>query len=159
MEVYLLFHTAAETLSIVVAVAAMVVASTSQQFARHQFVVFVSIAIGWCGGLDLLHALTFKGMQLLPGDSANPATQFWVAARLLQSLALLLSPFLLTRQIYVGWVHACLAFICLVVTAAIFTGNFPVAYVDGQGLTPFKIYSEFLIIAILWVLTQRWQRL
>ena len=71
---YLLFHALAELLSIVVALAAMVVASTSLRFARHHFVVFVSLAIGWCAGLDLIHTLVFKGMKLLPGDSANPAT-------------------------------------------------------------------------------------
>ena len=68
---YLLFHALAELLSIVVALAAMVVASTSLRFARHHFVVFVSLAIGWCAGLDLIHTLVFKGMQLLPGDSAE----------------------------------------------------------------------------------------
>lgn len=89
---YLLFHALAELLSIVVALAAMVVASTSLRFARHHFVVFVSLAIGWCAGLDLIHTLVFKGMKLLSGDSANPATQLWIAARFIQALALVLSP-------------------------------------------------------------------
>lgn len=148
---YLLFHTLAELLSIVMAFAAMVVASTSQRFARHHFVVFISLAIGWCAGLDLIHLLVFKGMNLIPGDSANPATQLWIAARFMQALALVLSPLLLTRRIHVGWVHAALGFTALVVVTSIWTGHFPTAYVDGQGLTPFKIYAEYLIIAVLGV--------
>ena len=146
---YLLFHALAELLSIVVALAAMVVASTSLRFARHHFVVFVSLAIGWCAGLDLIHTLVFKGMQLLPGDSADPATQLWIAARFIQAVALVLSPLLLVRRIHVGWVHAAFGFTALLVVALIGTGHFPTAYVDGLGLTPFKIYTEYLIIAML----------
>lgn len=146
---YLLFHTLAEMLSIVVAVAAMVVASTSQRFVHSHFVVFISLAVGWCAGLDLLHTLTFKGMHLLPGDSANPATQLWIAARLLQALALLLSPLLLHRQIHVGWTHTFMGATAAGVVIAIGTGYFPAAYIDGQGLTPFKIYTEYLIITLL----------
>lgn len=146
---YLFFHTAAEMLSIVMALAAMVVASTSWRFVSHHFVVFVSLAVGWCAGLDLLHTLVFKGMNLVPGDSANPATQLWIAARLLQSLALLISPMLLQRKLSVGWTHAVFGAICVMTTAAIFTDRFPDAYIDGQGLTPFKIYTEYVIIAIL----------
>ena len=33
--------------------------------------------------------------------------------------------------------------------AAIFSGNFPDCFIEGQGLTPFKIVSEYLIIVIL----------
>ena len=146
---YLLFHALAELLSIVVALAAMVVASTSLRFARHHFVVFVSLAIGWCAGLDLIHTLVFKGMKLLPGDSANPATQLWIAARFIQAVALVLSPLLLVRRIHVGWVHAAFGFTALLVVTSVGTGHFPTAYVDGQGLTPFKIYTEYLIIAML----------
>ena len=77
---YLLGHTLAELISTVVAWAALAVATTSAQFTRNHFVAFIAVGIGWCAGLDLLHALVFKGMHLLPTDSANPSTQLWVAA-------------------------------------------------------------------------------
>ncbi len=146
---FLLFHTAAEMFSIAVAVAAMMVASTSRKFVTQHFVVFVSIAIGWCAGLDLIHTLAFKGMHLLPGESANPATQLWVAARMLQALALLVSPLLLQRKLPPGSIHLGFGVIFLLVIASIVTGLFPTAYIDGQGLTTFKIYTEYVIIAIL----------
>ena len=73
---YLLGHTLAELMSAVVAWTALAVATTSVQFTRNHFVVFIAVGIGWCAGLDLLHTLSFKGMNLLPIDSTNPAIQF-----------------------------------------------------------------------------------
>ena len=83
---YLLFHALAELFSVVLAGVALVVATTSLQFTRNHFVVFIAVALGWCGGLDLLHTLAFKGMDLLPVDDPNPATQLWMAARGLQAI-------------------------------------------------------------------------
>lgn len=54
---YLLFHTLAELFSIVIAAVAMVVATTSLRFTHNHFAVYVAIAIGWCGAIDLAHLL------------------------------------------------------------------------------------------------------
>jgi len=146
---YLLFHSLAELFSITVALSALMVASTAMRYSRDPLAAFVSVAIGWCAGLDLLHTLAFKGMHILPVDNANPATQLWVAARFLQAGALLAAPFLLQRQMRIAWAH--LIFGCSTLAAAllIFQGHFPDAYLEGQGLTSFKIYSEYIIIAML----------
>lgn len=148
---YLLGHMLAELFSAVVAWTALAVATTSVQFTRNHFVVFIAVGIGWCAGLDLLHTLTFKGMNLLPMDSANPATQFWVGARFLQATTLLLAPLMLRRTLPVTILH--LAFGSWVVLCAwlITEGRFPTAYIDGQGLTPFKVYAEYVIIAMMGV--------
>ncbi len=148
---YLLFHSLAEVFSIVVAFTAMVVATTSARYARNDLVVFVSIAIGWCAGIDLVHTLAFKGMGLLPGDSANPATQLWLAARGLQALALLLAPMALRQRLSPISLHGVLAVMAVGLVAAIFTGRFPDAYLEGAGLTPFKVNSEYAVIAALGV--------
>ena len=146
---YLFFHALAEISSIVVAFTAMVVATTSAKFAKNHFVVFVSVAIGWCAGIDLIHTLVFKGMHLLPSDSANPATQLWLVARYMQAVLLLLSPFALRRYFSPVILHLAFGLLASLLVASVFSGHFPVAYVDGQGLTPFKITSELVIIALL----------
>lgn len=146
---YVLAHTLAEFFSIVVAVTALVVASTSVHFTRNHFVVFVSVAIGWCAGLDLLHTMVFEGMHLLTSDSSNPAAQFWVAARFMQAVALVLAPCVLRHSVRMSWLHVAFGAWSVGCTALILGGGFPQAYIDGQGLTPFKIYAECLIIALL----------
>lgn len=146
---YLLFHTLAELFSIVIAMVAMVVVLTSHRFTRNHFVVYIAVAIGWCGLLDLVHMLMFSGMRLLPSDSANPPTQLWVAARFIQSVALVTAPLFLNRSVRLLRVHAGFGGAALLSVALIVAGIFPTAYVDGQGLTPFKIYTEYLIIGLL----------
>lgn len=146
---YLLFHSLAELFSITVAVSALMVASSAMRYSRDPFVAFVSVAIGWCAGLDLLHTLTYKGMQLLPVDDANTATQLWVAARFIQAAALLAAPFTLQRQMHIGWAHLIFGTCALAAILLIFLGVFPDAYIEGQGLTPFKVYTEYIIIALL----------
>lgn len=156
---YLLAHTIAEVFSIVVAMTAMVVATTSRHFTRNHFAVFVSVAIGWCALLDLLHTVAFKGMGLLPVDSANPATQLWIIARLVQAGALLAAPFMLTYRVAVTRLHVAFGLLGLLLVLSVAGGTFPDAYIDGQGLTPFKIYAEYLVIAMLAVsLVLLWQR-
>lgn len=146
---YLLFHTLAELFSIVIAMVALVVSATSVRFTRNHFVVYIAVAIGWCGSLDLVHTLVFKGMQLLPGDSANPPTQLWIAARFIQAVALVSAPLMLHRTMHRYFSQAVFGSAALLALLLVMTGRFPTAYVDGQGLTPFKIYTEYLIIGLL----------
>lgn len=146
---YLLFHTLAEFFSIIIAGTALVVATTSFRFTRNHFAVYVAVVIGWCAALDLIHTLTYKGMHLAGVDDANVPTQFWVAARFIQALALLVSPLFLRRRVAISFLHAGFAGLALAVSLWIFGGGFPAAFVEGQGLTPFKIFSEYVIIALL----------
>lgn len=146
---YLLFHALAELFSIVIALTALVVATTSRQFTKNHFVVFIAVAIGWCAALDLLHTLAFKGMGLLPTDSANPATQLWIAARFIQAVALISAPLFLRRSVPIVYLHLGFGLVATLAALSISSGYFPVAYIDAEGLTPFKIYTEYLIILIL----------
>jgi PAS domain S-box-containing protein/putative nucleotidyltransferase with HDIG domain len=146
---YLLGHTLAEMFSIVVAVTALVVATTSLNFTRNHYVIYISVAIGWCAGLDLLHTLAFKGMHVLPAENANPATQLWIAARFMQAVALVSAPLFLRRTVRVGWLHLGFGTWSVLCTALIAYGKFPDAYRDNPGLTPFKIHTEYVIIALL----------
>ena len=156
---YLFAHTLAELFSIVAAVTALVVASTSHRFTRNHFVIVAAIAVGWCASLDLVHTLVFKGMRLMDSNSANPATQLWISARLLQATAMVAAPLMLSRVAQVDRLHLLFGSLCALALAAVFSGHFPDAYVEGQGLTPFKILTEYLIIALLTLaLLLLWQR-
>lgn len=146
---YLLFHVLAELFSIVIAMVALVVSATSVRFTRNHFVVYIATAIGWCGMIDLVHTLVFKGMHMVPGDSANPATQLWIAARFIQAVALVSAPLLLHRSMHRFYSNAVFGTAAVLALLLVMTGHFPAAYIDGQGLTPFKIYTEYLIIGLL----------
>lgn len=146
---YLLFHVLAELTSILVGIMALVVATTSRRFSRNNFFVFIGIGLGWCAFIDLLHMLTYKGMDIVPGADANTATQLWIAARGLQAFALLAAPAFLVSTPRAAWVHAGFGIATALLVGSIASGYFPVCYIEGQGLTAFKIVSEYVIIAAL----------
>ena len=146
---YLAFHVLAEGFSIVIALSALMVASTSWQFTKHHFLIYIAIGVGWCAVIDVVHTLAFKDMGLLTVVGANAATQLWIAARYLQAAMMLSAPLFLRRKVSAGYVHAGFGLLSVMLLASIATGVFPDAYVEGQGLTPFKIYSEYLIILTL----------
>ena len=146
---YLVFHVLAEGFSIVSAFSALTVAATSPKFTKDRFLIYIAIGIGWCAVLDVVHTMTFKGMGLLPVDGANTATQLWIAARYLQATVMLSSLLFLRLSVGTGFLHAGFGLLVTAVLVSIATNSFPVAYREGQGLTPFKIYSEYAIILML----------
>jgi len=146
---YLLFHTLAEIFSIVIALTAMAVAMTSHRFTRNHYTIHVALAIGWCAALDMIHTLVYPGMRVLPVDGPQWSTQFWIVARFMQAAALLASPLFLRIPVRIGLVNLVYGGSALLATLWIYAGTFPDTYIEGQGLTPFKVYAEYLIIAML----------
>lgn len=150
---YLLFHTLAELFSIIIGGTLFVIAWNSRGFARQTFdyLTFIGIAYLFVSILDLLHTLGFKGMPIFTGYDYY-ANQFWVCARFLEAVSLLV-PFLFLRRKRALPVHRIFAAYALVTGALIasilYFRVFPVAFVEGQGQTAFKVASEIVVIVIL----------
>lgn len=146
---FLLFHAAAEFLSIGVAWAMLAVMWHSYDYARNHLLMFLSLGFFWLGGIDLVHTLAYKGMGVFPGGGVSLAPQLWISARLLEALLLLIAPALIQRPVrrlplFIGMG----ALVSLAVAAAL-AGLLPATFVEGKGLTPFKVYAEYLIVALL----------
>lgn len=147
---YLLFHSLAEIFSIVVSVSIFLFAWNTMSFTSDRYLIVLGIAYLFVGGFDLAHMLSYKGMGVMAIEGSNRPTQLWIAARYMESLSLLAVPFMFNRA-----VNARLVFcIYLAVSGALFAmifrfQAFPDAYVEGVGLTPFKVTSEYIICGIL----------
>jgi diguanylate cyclase (GGDEF)-like protein len=146
---YLLFHSMTEIFSIVVGFSIFILAWNSRLRLDNNYVLFLGIAYLFVSALDLLHTLAYKGMGVFPGYDANLPTQLWVTARYVQSISLLLAPVFLRRTLNVKLVSVLYTGGTIVVLAAIFANVFPACFVEGIGLTPFKIISEHVISFIL----------
>ncbi|MBI5524231.1 MAG: PAS domain-containing protein [Desulfarculus sp.] len=146
---FLLFHSLAEIFSIVVAMAVFLLAWNARRFMDDGYLLFLGLSCLFVAGVDLLHALAYKGMGVFPGASANLATQLWITARYLQTLAFLIAPWYVDHRLRPGFWLATWSLVTVPLLMAIFTGRFPDCFLEGQGLTPFKIYSEYLIVASL----------
>jgi PAS domain S-box-containing protein len=102
------------------------------------------------GIIDLLHTLAYKGMNIFPGYDANLPAQLWIMARYMEAVALLSAPFFLKRLVrysltLTGYFTATMLLLLSLFALRIF----PDCYIEGQGLTPFKKISEYVISSIL----------
>lgn len=146
---YLVFHVVAEMFSVVIGVMMCVIAWQTYGFTRNGFLIYLANGYFWVAVLDTAHTMLYKGMSILPVTGANHATQFWIVARYLEAFILVSAPLMVDRAVSRGLTFLAFGFISCAAGVAIFLGLFFDAYIEGTGLTPFKIYSEYVIIAIL----------
>ncbi len=146
---YLLFHTMAELFAIVVSFSIFVLAWISNRYLTNGYLIVLGGSYAAVGMVDVLHTLTFKGMNLFPGVSTNIPTQYWLTARFLEAFALLLAPFAIDRKPNFHWISAGFAAMGTLLCIAVVMHWFPATFVDGVGLTPFKVVSEYIIISMM----------
>jgi signal transduction histidine kinase len=148
---YLLFHTLVELTSVVIAACVFTITWHSSKYISNPYLLVVGNSYLFIGILDLLHTLAYKGMPIFT-DYDYYANQLWIAARGFESLTLLAGFSLLLgkRRVRSEALFALNCAVTLVLVASIFYWKvFPVCFVEGQGLTPFKISSEYAICLIL----------
>lgn len=148
---YLLFHTLSELFSIVVAFALFMIAWNSRKYLKNGYLIFIGIAYFFIAFLDLFHTLSYKGMEIFT-DYDFYANQLWIAARYMESLTLLAAFYFLSpkRRINIFVVFSVYSVISLLTLFSVFYWKiFPTCFVEGKGLTQFKIVSEYIISCIL----------
>jgi hypothetical protein len=143
---YLLFHSLAELFSICVAVAVFMLAWNTRRFMSNDFLFLIGTSYLFAGLIDLFHTLSYKGVGVIHAPDANLPTQFWIAARYLQSLSFLAAVLLIRHKINQRLLLGAMTIVTALLLAAVFTGIFPDCYVNG--LTPFKRVSEYIISLI-----------
>lgn len=145
---FLLFHTLAEFFAIVIAILTTVVAWQMYSFTRNHFLMYLGCGYFWIAALDMIHSLSYKGMSIVPATADVPI-QLWIGTRYLEALLLLTAPWFLAHSLKRNAAFALFFIISSTLTILIVSGNFPIAFIEGQGLTKFKVNSEYLIITIL----------
>ena len=146
---YLLFHTLAELIAIVVSISIFSLTWAARQRLSNGYLVILGSAYVTIGIVDVFHTLTFKGMNLLPGVTTNHPTQFWLTARFIEAMSLVIAPFFIQRTPRFTWAVCAFAIPGILCCIAVLNGSFPVTFTDGVGLTPFKKTCEYVIIILL----------
>jgi len=147
---YLLFHSLVELTAIVTSGVFFAVAVVMLRRSGHEFLFLLATGFSASAVIDLVHALAYKGMGVFPSYTSNLPTQLWILARYLEALVILGASIWLGRRLRRWWaLPLALGVITASGIAFIFLGWFPTAYVEGSGLTHFKIISEYVIVVIL----------
>ncbi len=148
---YLLFHCLVEGFAIVVAILIYVLAVNTYKYSRNQTFLFLGISYFHIAFLDFFHTLTYSGMGVFPVITADVPTQLWIAGRFLEALSLVSVLFILKKKnINKRLVTIIFSLVTIVLLLSIMVFKvFPVCFVEGEGLTPFKIVSEYVIVCLL----------
>lgn len=153
-EDYLPLHSALEFFSI--SVAAMVFAlglnlRHTERGGRLAWLGAVFLAVGL---LDFAHTLSYPGMPaFVTPSNADKAIHFWLAARLVGALGLLVYVFMPERRwssVAVGWVSLLAAALALAWTGFVlaYQDVLPRMFEPGRGMTSSKVAAEYLLSAL-----------
>ena len=146
---YTLFHSLAEGFSICISIGIFMFAWNSRRFKDNSYVLLLGIAFLFTGFIDGIHALSYKGIGVFHGYDANLPTQLWILSRYLESVSFLAAAVFLKRSIRAWAAFGAYAAVTVLSLLSIFFWDvFPDCYVEGSGLTAFKVGSEYVIILI-----------
>ena len=148
---YLLFHSIAELFSIIIAGGIFLVGWNSRKYMNNSFFLVLGVSSLFIAVIDLIHTLAYSGMNIFTGYDANLPTSLWIAARYLQAGSCLFASLLIKKTIQPIYLFITYLSVALILVFLIFATLFPVCYIVGVGLTPFKIVSEYIIDIILLV--------
>ncbi len=151
---YLFFHILVETFFISVAFTVFSIGWNARRFVRDNSLLLLSVAFAVIGSVELLHAISYRGMGIFPGIDADKATQLWIVARYLESAAFIAVAALLghRRQLSPWLLLGGSVLLGLLAVLAVWPFEvFPSCFREGHGLTEFKIVSELVIAALFGV--------
>lgn len=146
---YNLFHSLVDGVTIVIAASAFMIVWNSRRLVDNHYFLYVGIAFLFFAILDLMHLLGNKGMGLL-SEYGNLGPAFYVASRYILSISLLIAPIFITRRLNTVVMYAVYSLITsLILLSILYWKIFPVCIIEGVGLTPFKVVSDYVICLIL----------
>jgi len=158
MEVssYLVFHNVVEIFSVMVSLSIFGLGWFSFDQNKDSHALYLSAAFLAIGLMDFMHALAYTGMPpLVTLNTPNKSTQFWIVVRLFSASVFLSSAFIYPQTVRCWlsktYLIAIALSICFIVFAAIifFPEHVPATFVQGKGLTFFKMTSEYVIMIMM----------
>ncbi|MBT2643410.1 hypothetical protein J7I80_14305 [Bacillus sp. ISL-41] len=148
-ENYLAIHTILEFFSIAVSFSIFSYGWKVFGLSKSRKILMLSFLFFIVGMLDLLHTLTFKGMPFFITESSiAKATWFWVSARSIEALMMVLVLMLPERKLQLDPRRICLAICTGVIGVLMFAifkyeQSLPLLVIEGKGTTILKNLIEY----------------
>lgn len=168
---YVPLHTVMEVLAVSVAAMVFGISWATHRLRPNSRALVLGVSFLGVALLDLSHTLSYAGMpDFVTPSSPEKAINFWLAARLLAALAFVWVAFWPTHL--ASWIarrsqYWTLAIVLVIVGVIHYVFLFhpaiiPRTFIEGQGLTPFKITFEYGLIVIYLVagfgFFKRWRK-
>jgi len=157
---YILFHTMIELFTVVITGLIFVIVWNLKDRIDNNFLVILGIACFFIGAFDFLHTISYSGIDAFGTGSSNLSVQLWIISRYIEVFTFLSATLLISKKtnpyrLYLLYLSLSAG---LLLTIYPF-GVFPDCYIEGQGLTSFKIISEYIIcviyLLVLYLLNKR----
>lgn len=146
---YNLFHGLVDGASIIIAACVFMIVWNERRIIDNDYYLYVGIAFLFFGLLDLLHVLGNKNMGVFP-EHGNLGPALYIASRYVLSISLLIAPLFIHRKLNTTLMFAAYSLVTSFILLSIFYWQiFPDCIVEGVGLTPFKVVSDYIICLIL----------
>lgn len=152
---YLALHEVLEVSSIVFSMMIFAVGWNTKDRALPGNVVLLASVYVWIGVLDFLHTMNYGGMpEFLSPNDAQKHLNFWLSARFSTAIALLLvsiRPWTSTATASIRYgAFGIMGTVTAVISWIVFYHQswLPDTFIVGQGLTPFKKNTEYLVMVI-----------
>jgi PAS domain S-box-containing protein len=149
---YLLFHSGVQIFTSIIAFNILIIAINTFAISKNNFFMFLGIGYGFVGVFDLLHTITFEGMQITRFEDVNISLQAAIVAMFIESVTLLYSYRLLKnrhksfRPVLIALVATLMA---ISILFAIFYNNiFPDVVNELYKSTNFKTVILYVILTI-----------
>jgi len=148
---FLLFHSIIEFSTIIIGVVIFLVSLITAKVSPDSFIDKLSPGLAAYSVIIFFHTLSYKGMGILTFSGSNFATSTWIAGNYVLSISILLAIILINKKYNSFIVYPIYFLVVSFLLVMIRLNLFPVSYIEGVGLTNFKIISEYVIILILLV--------
>ena len=146
---YPLFHSLVDGITIFIAAGVFVLVWVRRRLLDNNYYLFIAIAFLFFAFWDFLHLLGNKGMGVFP-QYGNLGPTLYIISRYFLSISMLLAPLFIKRKLNAAVAFTVyLAASVLLLFSVFYWQNFPVTYIDGVGLTQFKVISDYIICGIL----------
>lgn len=151
---YLTFHMIVEISSIIVSFSIFGVGYFTYNQSRNRYALFLSCAFLAIGLVDMMHMLSFPNMPaFITLNSTNKGILFWISARLIAAIALIMSVYIYadTTKRWISKKYLLIAALIIpsliFVLAIYYPSYLPQMFIEGSGLTAFKVLLEWTVIA------------
>lgn len=145
---YPIFHLSIELVSMLIGVFIFIIALMASKLKQLNFVSIIGPGFLVSSLVLFIHAITYQGLNLFPDYDSNLPTQLWIIANIVLVLSVLFGAIYMNHNkgFIINTIFISIFGVSLTILA--FLKVFPVCYIEGTGLTAFKIYSEYAIIAL-----------
>jgi len=157
---FLLFHSLTEIIRVVVWISIFVIAWNARHMLRSDFLPFLGIAYLCAGTIDILHVLSFAGIESFRHLGRNLPEELWIAGRYMVGISTFIAVAIAGRKLNLTRIFVVYLAVTVSLLVLVFSSYFPDCYEEESGPTEFNTVSQWITTALFFgtVVLLQWRK-